>query len=118
MTQSQFKSLKPGHKVILDFSICPQQTVVIVDLKNGMVTTKTDTDVKYTVNYESLTYVAPEMPKVTEEKQHILKMFKSFIKNGCESCPFKVECDNTYNSTRAHSTDALTICMALTYDKY
>lgn len=49
-------------------------------------------------------------------KTEILKFFEEKRHNKCEGCPFKKECDNTYDLTRRSSTSAITICTALTMD--
>lgn len=43
-------------------------------------------------------------------KRDIIEFFKS---QKCETCPFKKECDNLYQVTRAASTNAHNICDAI-----
>ena len=122
MTYNEFKSLQPGDKVRLYFSSEEWQYVVYCDYTNNTISTTPDenntTKVTYVNSFKDIDYgEKPLIPKQSEQKNHILSMFNKFAKEGCDKCPFKVECNLTYDSIRMITTNAFGICTALTMKK-
>lgn len=116
MTYEQFKSLKPGDPVILDFSLDTNQIVIKIDLEKGTISSRPENEelVEYTNKFDYIGYVAPKKAKPeSKEKKQILAWFEEFLKKDCENCPFNEECSNVYDETRAHSTTTMNICQAL-----
>ena len=114
MNTDQFKRLKKGMKVeVLTYSVGSKQTVECINLKDMTISTVADNGAHYTYPYQDVKYLPNVKPEHQKAKVEILKKFTEFIKNGCDDCPFSLECDNTYEETRAHSTNPLTICEAL-----
>lgn len=113
MNVQQFQKLKKGMKVEVSSSyVCRDQIVERIDLKDMTISTIAENGVHYKYPYQDVKYVANVKPEHQKAKDEILKHFKEFIKN-CDDCPFSVECKNTYDETRAHSTSTLTICETL-----
>jgi len=119
MTEKQVKTLRNGDKVRLPFSINPEQIIVDIVEKTGMITTSPEDDERafYVNNYQDLEFVEKPVSTQSKEKSLILEMFTKFRKDGCDKCPFRIECDNTYSEIRMSTTDAFTICEALTMER-
>lgn len=119
MNVSEFDNLKVKDSVRLSFSCEPNQVVVAIDRKNGMVETKIKDDefVTYRNHYKSIEFVSHYDDKLrannAAKKQNIMKQFDEWRKD-CNNCPFKGSCDRTYGYVRAYTTSAINLCDALT----
>lgn len=119
MKRSEFLNLKLDDFVRLPFSGTPNHVVTNIDIKNGMIETKPidETHVTYNNHYSSIDFVRHAIDeKIVDEnvkkRDIIIKQFNEWTKD-CSNCPFKSNCENTYQYTRRFSTSAINLCDAL-----